>query len=38
VPFRFNGRINSVTFKLGPPQLTAADAKVVGAAVAKSRD
>jgi arylsulfatase len=29
LPFRFNGTINKLTFKLGPSQLTPADQKAV---------
>jgi hypothetical protein len=38
VPFAFNGTINKLTFKLGPPQLTAADNKVAAAAIAAAKD
>jgi hypothetical protein len=38
VPFPFNGSINKLTFKLGPPQLTAADNKVAAAAMAAAKD
>jgi len=37
-PFRFTGKIAKLTFKLGPPQLTAADHKVIGEAVARAKD
>ena len=38
VPFRFNGKINKVTFNLGPSQLAAAEQKVVGKALARAKD
>ena len=38
VPFRFTGKLDKLTFKLGPEQLTAADRKVIGTAVARARD
>ncbi|MET1083078.1 MAG: hypothetical protein ABWY12_08550, partial [Burkholderiales bacterium] len=38
VPFRFNGKIDKVTFNLGPSQLAAAEQKQVQKAVAKSKD
>ena len=37
-PFRFTGTINKLTFKLGPEQLTAADRKVIGEALARAHD
>jgi arylsulfatase A-like enzyme len=37
-PFRFNGRIERLTFKLGPTQLSAEDQKKVTEAVARARD
>ena len=33
LPFRFTGKIDKLTIKLGPPQLTAADDKVIQEAV-----
>ncbi len=38
IPFRFDGRINKLTFKLGPTELTAEEHKTVQQAVAKARD
>jgi arylsulfatase A-like enzyme len=38
VPFRFNGKINKLTFDLGPEQLAAAEQKEVKKAVAKAKD
>jgi arylsulfatase len=38
VPFAFNGKINKLTVKLGPPQLMPAEQKKVAAAAAKARD
>jgi arylsulfatase A-like enzyme len=38
VPFRFNGKINKVTFNLGPEQLAPAEQKEVKKAVAKAKD
>ena len=38
IPFRFTGKINKLTFKLGPMQLAAEDQKKVQEAVAKARD
>ena len=38
MPFRFDGRINKLTFKLGPSQLTAEEETKVRQAVAKARD
>jgi arylsulfatase len=37
-PFPFNGTINKLTFKLGPPQLTAEDNKKAAAAIAIAKD
>ena len=37
-PFPFNGTIDKLTVKLGPPQLLPADQKTVAAAVAKAKD
>jgi hypothetical protein len=38
VPFRFNGKIDKLTFKLGPEQLAAADRTKVQEALARARD
>jgi len=38
VPFRFDGKINKLTFKLGPTQLAAEDQKKINEAVARARD
>jgi arylsulfatase len=38
IPFRFNGRIDRLTFKLGPSQLAADDQRKVQEAVARARD
>jgi arylsulfatase A-like enzyme len=38
VPFPFNGTINKLTFKLGPPKLTAEDNKKAAAAIAIAKD
>jgi arylsulfatase len=38
VPFRFNGKIGSVTFNLGPTQLTAVEQMKVREAAARARD
>lgn len=38
IPFRFDGKINNVTFKLGPTQLTATEQRNVQEALAKARD
>jgi arylsulfatase A-like enzyme len=38
VPFRFNGKINTLTFNLGPTQLSAAEQQKAGEAVGKARD
>jgi hypothetical protein len=38
VPFRFTGKLHKLTVKLGPPQLAAADHKVIEEAVAKAKD
>ena len=29
IPFRFNGKLNSVTFKLGPMQLTSDEQRTI---------
>ena len=38
VPFRFTGKLDKLTIKLGPPQLAAADQKVIEEAVARAKD
>ena len=38
VPFRFNGKLAKLTFKLGPEQLTAADRKAIAEALARAKD
>ncbi len=38
VPFRFNGKINRLTFNLGPSQLAAEEQQKVQKAVAKAKD
>ena len=38
VPFRFNGKIDKLTVKLGPTQLAAEDQKKKAEAVAKAKD
>jgi hypothetical protein len=38
VPFRFTSRIAKLTFKLGPPQLTEADHRVIAEELAKAKD
>jgi arylsulfatase len=38
VPFAFNGKIDKLTVKLGPPQLLPAEQKKAAAAAAKARD
>jgi arylsulfatase A-like enzyme len=38
VPFTFNGKIDKLTIKLGPPQLLPAEQKKVAAAAAKAKD
>jgi hypothetical protein len=38
VPFRFNGKINQLTYNLGPEQLTSNDQKIIQHALAKARD
>jgi arylsulfatase len=38
VPFRFNGKIDKLTFNLGPSQLSAEEQKTVAKAVAKAKD
>jgi len=38
LPFRFTGKIDKLTIKLGPSQMAAADRKAAAEAVAKARD
>jgi arylsulfatase A-like enzyme len=38
IPFRFNGKINNLTFKLGPTQLTSDDLRTIQHALATARD
>jgi arylsulfatase len=38
VPLRFTGKLDKLTFKLGPPQLSAADYKVIEEAIARAHD
>jgi hypothetical protein len=38
IPFRFNGTINKLTFKLGPEQLTAQDKEAAAKKLAADRD
>ena len=38
VPFRFTGKLDKPTIKLGPPQLAAVGHKVIEEAVAKAKD
>ncbi len=38
VPFRFNGTIDKLTFKLGPEQLTAQDKEEAAKKLAADRD
>jgi len=38
VPFRFTGKLNELTFKLGPTQLTSDDHQVIQHALAKAKD
>ena len=38
IPFRFNGKIDRLTFKLGPTQLSAEDEKKVTEAIARAHD
>ena len=38
VPFRFNGKINKLTFNLGPVQLTEDDSESCREAIARARD
>ena len=38
LPFRFTGKIDKLTFKLGPPQMTAEDQRRAQEALARARD
>jgi arylsulfatase A-like enzyme len=38
VPFRFNGKLNKLTFKLGPTQLTSDDHQIIEHNLAKAHD
>ncbi|HEV3185727.1 MAG TPA: arylsulfatase [Xanthobacteraceae bacterium] len=38
VPFRFTGKLDKVTFKLGPVQLTSEDHQIIQHALAKAKD
>jgi arylsulfatase len=38
VPFRFTGKLDKLTFKLGPTQLTMDEQKSIQHALAKARD
>ena len=38
LPFRFTGRINKLTFKLGPSQMAAAEEKAMKEALARAKD
>jgi hypothetical protein len=38
LPFRFNGNIAKLTYKLRPVQLTSADHEIIQHALAKARD
>ena len=38
VPFRFTGKLNKLTFKLGPTQLTNDDRQIIQHALAKGKD
>ena len=38
VPFRFTGKIDKLTFKLGPPQLTEADRQIMHTGIIKAKD
>jgi arylsulfatase len=38
LPFRFTGKLNKLTFKLGPTQLTSDDHQVIQHALAKGKD
>jgi hypothetical protein len=38
LPFRFTGKIDKLSFHLGPPQVAAEDQKKVQEALARARD
>ena len=38
VPFHFTGKIAKLTYKLGPPQLTEADRKIMHTGIIKAKD
>ena len=38
VPFRFTGKLDKLTFKLGPAQLTSAEQKAIQLQLAKAKD
>ena len=38
VPFRFTGKITKLTYRLGPPQLTAEDHRIMQEALARAKD
>ena len=38
VPFRFTGKIDKLTYKLGPPQLTEDDRRTMHASLIKAKD
>jgi hypothetical protein len=38
VPFRFTGKLDKLTFKLGPTQLTSEDRQIIQHALAKAHD
>jgi arylsulfatase len=38
VPFRFSGKLDKLTFKLGPVQFTSEDHQIIQHALAKARD
>jgi arylsulfatase len=38
IPFRFTGKIDKLTFKLGPSQLTEEDTRKVDQAIGKAHD
>jgi len=38
VPFRFNGKIDKLTFKLGPPQITEADRQIMHGSLRRAND
>ena len=38
VPFRFNGKIDKLTLKLGPPQLTESDRQIMHGSLIRAND